>query len=168
MNTPYTNSNSFICYSPRPLATYIKISNKIAYGPATSNLLTIPEAWNLAYLSHDYDAQLKHPDPNFTVNVRRSVRFRLDGSGSDLVSEEINEQLGSLLNLPAPRFVYLLKQHHAFRRFPMYVEYGEAWLETIGKRERLCCAETPAAESDEVEPKDMQLAQEILDRISLR
>jgi hypothetical protein len=168
MNTPHTNSKSIICYSPRPLATYIKIGNKIAYGPATSKFLTSPEAWNLAYLSHDFDTHLQHPDPNFTVIVKRSVRFRLDGSGGDLVSQEINEQFGSLLNLPAPRFVYLLRKHPAFNKFPMYVAYGDAWLNIIEKRSRICRSDALGPAAEEIEPTNLRMAQEILNRIACR
>ena len=166
MTTPRTNSPSILCYSPRPLATYKAKGVKIDYGPATSAMLTSPEAWNLAYLSHDFETRLQHPDPNFTVLVKRTVQFRLDGSGSDIVSEGVSGLFGSLLNQPAPRVVYLLRQHPALTQLPLYVAYGEAWLEVMGQRERLCCAELPDDRLLQPEPTDLQDARDVLARIA--
>ncbi|RFO94734.1 hypothetical protein DIC66_21900 [Rhodoferax lacus] len=168
MSAPHTNNQTTLRYSPRPLSTYTKTTGNTSFGPSTSRLLTTPEAWNLAYLSHDYDVRIQPLDPHFTVHINRTVRFRLDGSGSDLVSTQLDGLFGSLLNQPAPRFVYLLRQHPALTQLPMYVAYGDAWLETLAQRERLCCAEMPYSEVEEPVTLDLRAAQDVLRRIGKR
>jgi hypothetical protein len=131
-----------IRYSPRPLSDYKVGAQGSFIGPATSTLLNTAGAWNLAYLSHDYDKVLMHPDPQFTVNVRRTAQMRLDGSGIDLAgSAPLSKLVGSLLMLPAPRFVYLINQHPIMAQLPLFMIYGQSWLKTIEERSHLCQAD---------------------------
>lgn len=130
-----------IRYSPRPISAY-KIRNKnVEYGPATSAMLRTTSAWNLAYLSHDFERSLLHPDPNFTVNIRHTTQMMLDGSGRDLTSMSGSGTVDELLHLPAPRFVHLITRHPVLVQLPMYLAYGHAWLKTIEKRSFLCQVE---------------------------
>ena len=152
-------------YSNKPLASYKKTKAKFSFGPATSALLDTVEAWNLAFLSFDYDTTLEHPDPQFTTNVRRSLQTRLDGSGLDICSP-ISKGLvvGCLLRLPAPRFVYLLRRSPALAQLPLYLAYGDVWLDLIEQRSMICRAE------DIDDPStgaitDLGQAQAILERI---
>ena len=129
-------------YSPRPLADYVSKGTRVAYGPATSSLLTTPANWNLAYISFDFEAALMHPDPNFTTHVRSSCMTRLIGGELDLAGKYANWQLvGSLLEMPAPQFVNVFSKHPVLPSLPLYQAYGEDWLDTITKRSRLCQAD---------------------------
>jgi hypothetical protein len=132
-------STQTIRYSPRPKETYQGSLEGTRYGPATSTLLDTQEAWNLAYLSHDFEKVLMHKDPYFTTNVRRTTQTLLDGSGLDLTgSSPLSRHVASLLRAPAPRFVYLIQRHAVLTSLPMYTAYGEAWLATIEARARIC------------------------------
>ena len=141
--SPQTNMRkTLIRYSPRPLATYRTTGRAADYGPATSAILVQPGAWNLAYLSFDYEQSLQPLDPHFTVNVRRTVKSKLDGSGIDMAGTEHPSLLvESLLALPAPRFVHLIERHPIVHSLPMYLAYGDAWLRTIRTRSFLCQAD---------------------------
>lgn len=150
-----------IRYAPRPISAYRASAQHVAYGPATSKLLTTPGAWNLAWLSHDFEATLMHPDPHFTVNVRRTVQMKLDGSGLDLSMRPISGVVESLLRLPAPRFVHLIKQHAVLKQLPMYLAYGPAWLRTIEERSYVCQVE--AGRDDAI--ADVSLARAVLEGI---
>jgi hypothetical protein len=126
-------------YSPRPREAYNKSINGTVYGPASSSLLEATEAWNLAFLSNDFENRLHHPDPYFTTNVRRTTQTLLDGSGIDLTeSFPLSQRVASLLRLPAPRFVYLIHKFAHLKSLPMYTAYGEEWLATIEERSHLC------------------------------
>ena len=74
-------------YSNRPIEDYKTVVNGRTYGPASSVILCEPEAWNLAFLSHDFDECFVHSDPYFSTNVRRTVQSKLDGTGPDLASQ---------------------------------------------------------------------------------
>lgn len=137
-----STSTQTIRYSPRPRETYQGSVEGTRYGPATSTLLDSHEAWNLAYLSHDFEKVLTHKDPYFTTNVRRTTQTILDGSGLDLTgSSPVSGLVASLLRAPAPRFVYLIQRHATLKSLPMYTAYGEAWLATIAARARICCVD---------------------------
>jgi hypothetical protein len=46
-----------------------------------------------------------------------------------------------LLHHPAPRFVHLIKQLPILATLPMYLKYGQSWLDTITERSRWCQAD---------------------------
>ena len=161
------DSPQVIRYSPRPLESYVRTQHGHTHGPATSALLDTAEMWNLAYLSHDFEARLDHPDPQFTTNVRRSCQTLLDGTGVDLTGLRTAKQLvGSWLRLPAPRFVYLILRHPILQTLPMYAAYGSPWLQLIEERSRLCHFE-PSADGSVVanEAIDLNQARAVLNRI---
>lgn len=129
-------------YSPKPRSDY-RGGGMASYGPATSTMLDTDEIWNLAYLSHDYDKRLEHPDPQFTVLCRQTAQFRLDGAGLDLINFcPPHVVLAGWLKLPAPRFVHLVERFKFLKQLPLYRAYGETWLAMIRQRERLCEFET--------------------------
>ena len=131
-----------IRYSPRPREGYQRIINGTPYGPATSGLLETTEAWNLAFLSHDVDNVLHHPDPYFTTNVRRTIQTLLDGSGPDLASSfPIQNTIGILLRMPAPQFAYQISKHKLLKTLPMFLAYGPEWLTIIEERSHICCVD---------------------------
>jgi hypothetical protein len=160
-------SPEVIRYSPKPLASYLQTHHGHTYGPATSVLLDTTEIWNLAYLSHDFETRLDHPDPQFTTNVRRSCQTLLDGTGLDLTGlRKANQLVGSWLRLPAPRFVYLILRHPILQMLPLYTAYGPSWLHLIEERSRLCDFE-PSADGMLVagEIVDLTLARAVLDQV---
>lgn len=138
MTQPKTRLKHMLRYSPKPIEAYTKVLAGKSYGPAHSKLLDTPESWNLAYLSHDYVAEFQHKDPMFTTHVRRTLQTKLDGTGLG-IGHDPTTLVGSLLSLPAPRFVYLLRGNpHLVSTLPLFTAYGETWLATILNRERLC------------------------------
>lgn len=131
-------AQKMIRYSPRPRDQYFRKVGSTILGPVTSKLLDRVEMWNLAYLSFDYERTLEHPDPLFTTHVRRTAQSRLDGSGP-APGECPTKLVESLLNLPAPRFTYLvLRNKPLLQSLPLFKAYGAAWLQSIAERERLC------------------------------
>lgn len=139
---PHVFYTPVIRYSPRPIDQYRAGNSTREWGPATSSMLKLPAAWNLAYLSHDFEKSLLHPDPNFTVNVRRTIQHRLDGSGADMTdADHVSRRVESLFLMPAPRAVHLLLEHPIVFKLPMYEVYGDLWIKTIRQRSYLCQAD---------------------------
>ena len=161
MTPSRTRDPNLIRYSPRPLETYQTGEPGARYGPATSTLLSSQEAWNLAYLSFDYEASLQPLDPHFTVHVRRTCQTRLDGNGLELVSSDDRGLVSSWLRLPAPRFVHLVRNHKHMKELPLYEAYGDRWIATIEQRSRLC--QTHELPPDNV--VDFSAAKALLDAI---
>jgi hypothetical protein len=125
-------------YSEKPIEEYRQVIGGKVYGPAMSTLLSQSQAWNLAYLSFDFDSHLHHPDPYFSTNVRRTIQSRLDGSGLDLAGlHQPAELVQSMLDLIAPRFVYLIRRSPILESLPMYLAYGPSWVDLIDQRARL-------------------------------
>lgn len=131
-----------IRYSPKPVEAYVKTykvqtigrpDEYIRVGPAVSRLLTDDnDTWNLAYLSHDYEDVLLHSDALFTTHVRRTVQTLLDGSGLDLAGQApVNRCIRSFVRQPPEKAAYLLRNFAFVKQTPMYVHYGEAWLNKV-------------------------------------
>lgn len=167
MTPSKTNLSSAIRYSRRPLSAYKKTTRTHSYGPATSALLDTQETWNLAYLSHDYEKRLDNADPMFTSYVRRTAQTLLDGSGIDMCApKDQSLVVGSLLRLPAPRFVYLIRQHPILHKLPLYMAYGDSWLDLIERRSRICLVGDEADTDSAIDNvRDLRQAQAILERI---
>jgi hypothetical protein len=163
-NSP-SRSPDVIRYSPLPQEAYRRMPLHGYTGLASSILLDTPELWNLTYLSHDFERCPDHSDPDFAVMVRRSVQVKLDGSGPDLTLLEGPGIVASLLRLPAPRFVALIRRHAVLNDLPLYRRYGPAWLNTIDRRSHLCCGPDTAEEEDgNVLSGFEQLAKQVLAR----
>lgn len=164
MPNSYTDAGFDYRYSSYPQSRYVKKSKKTDYGTASSVLLDTLQAWNLAYLSFDFENKHTHPDPHFTVHVRRSIQTRLGDSALDLVaSEPYLGLVGGLLLLPAPRFVHVVKSLECLKKLPLYVAYGESWLETITARSWICGYGHEA----EAQITDLSMANEILEKCRL-
>ena len=141
-------------YSPMPMGAYID----------STAMIDTPQRWNLAFLSHDFEHQRFHRNPQFLVHVRRSSQIRLDGKGLDLVGDVANECVSSLLSEVAPRFVYLLSSHPALKSLPLYVAYGDEWLHTIERRARTHCV-SDSTIFEELTQESVQTARLEIDRI---
>jgi len=57
------NLHAEIRYSPLPITEYKAGPKGAEYGPAISSMLTTAGAWNLAYLSHDFERTMLHGVP---------------------------------------------------------------------------------------------------------
>jgi hypothetical protein len=136
--TPTTKAPT-IRYSPRPREEYRGVVRGSAYGPATSGLLDSTQSWNLAYISFDFEKRLHHADPYFTTNVKRTTQTLILSGGLDILEETpVTDRIAGWLLLPAPRFVKLIKGCNALKNLPMYLAYGDQWLETIEERAHVC------------------------------
>ena len=125
-------------YSPRPIEKY----STRASGPATSNFLREdPAAWNLAFLSHDYDDRREHPDPKFTSLVRSSTQMILSSGSLDLAGlQPPLKKVQGLMGLPAPQAVVNLLKLRRLGQLPLYRAYGADWCDTIQRRSYLAQA----------------------------
>jgi len=115
-----------------------------------------PQAWNLAWLSFDVDAHKHHPDPNFTVLVRRTLDFcfltrQIDLTGS--VPPQL--KVRGLFSLPPPRAVMRVCSMRDASLLPLFQAYGNAWLDTIYQRSYLwrapydCIHDAPVTDTTE-------------------
>lgn len=127
-------------YSPRPIESYDRVIKGGSYGPHNSAFLNYDlEAWNLAFLSYDYDARPTHPDPQFTILAIRTVNTVLNTGALDLLGLlPASMTVRSLLRMPAPQAVKVLLEKSLFQRLPLYKAYGQTWLDTIQKRSWIC------------------------------
>ena len=141
-------------YSPMPMSMYID----------STAMIDTPQRWNLAFLSHDFEHQRFHRDPQFLVHVRRSSQMRLDGKGLDLVGDIANECVSSLLSEVAPRFVYVISSHPALKSLPLYVAYGDEWLQIIERRAHTHCV-SDSTNYDELTHESVHAAALEIDRI---
>lgn len=146
-------------YSPRPIEAY-GWKDKRA-GPAYSEFLSgDAEAWNLAWLSHPYEALPEHTDAQFTVLVRRSVNMILATGEVDIVgSRPASETVRGLLRLAPIRFLRSFDESVAHRT-PLYKAYGDRWLETVRARAKL-----PWAGSYEESLPTLNDARDVLHRV---
>jgi hypothetical protein len=148
-------------YSPKPIddynATIKGPDGPLLCGPGTSEMLRGDvEAWNLAYLSHDYDRRAEHPDPDFTVIVRRTTNLVLSSGTVDVAGKmPAAHKLRHLLKLPAPIFVSRMqalncvsngKTVRLLDRMPIYQKYGDAWLHFVTERAWHCLRAPVATE----------------------
>lgn len=110
------------------------------YG-ARGFVLDSVEAWNLAFLSHDYT---KGPpeDPQFGVYVKHTLQFDLSSQGVDLTNL-LDERLTlrPWLRQPSPYFVLRVRAlpPNLLVGLPLYSAYGQKWIATLQARERLYC-----------------------------
>lgn len=118
-------------YSPEPIGSY-------RFAPMFKFLVEDPVAWNLAYLSWDFEAAQKPPDANFSTHVRRTLQYSLATGRVDLTDETPpHRTVRGLLQHPPPRAVKLLTEHPLVRDMPLFRAYGPDWLRTLEARGRL-------------------------------
>lgn len=127
-------------YSPRPIEEYVVTIGAASWGPFDSRLLRRPGAWNLAYLSHDYDKQVQPGDSNFTVHVFHSVKYDWVQQAVDLAdASPFEHTVASKLLTPAPQFVkWLTDNPKVTQNLPLFQAYGPQWLRTVTRRSFGC------------------------------
>ncbi len=152
-------------YSPQPIEAYSVIYGDSQFGPAQFRLLREAAAWNLAFLSHDFDKKFHPDDAKFSVHVRRTLQTPLSGEDIDItVAEPFAGCIGSLLYLSAPIAVYRLSKLKHLTALPMYRAYGPCWFAMMDARAKVFSV------SDDAFPKvrDMRQAKTLLKAIAAR
>lgn len=143
-------------YSPKPVAEY--------RGAAASAILSSDEqAWNLAWLSYDFDSNRFHPDPNFGVYVRRTLMY-VPMTGETDITGKMPDRLTirGILNNTPPRVALELLRLPQRERLPLFKAYGPGWLVTVEERSHLYRAPYNAAYDTEV--SDFTQALQVLAR----
>lgn len=143
------------CYSPEPAGFY---------HPSQMASRT-PEAWNLAFLSHDYGSG-SPPDPQFGVHVARTLQLNLLTGHLDLAGlTDPDDTVTPWLREPAPYFARMVQalSQHQLTWVPLYQAYGESWLESVGRRSHLY--REPFDIAHDFQIHDTTLAMEALKRI---
>lgn len=150
-------------YSPKPIDAYTaRLPGGILAGPAQAEFLRNDvEAWNLAFLSHPYERRAEHSDPQFTIWVRRTVNTVVTTGSVDILGKLPADKLvRGLLQRPAREFVSAIRTTQAWAGgervqllplLPLYIAYGDEWLQTIAERAGLCL---PAPVASEYQPGD--------------
>ncbi len=95
------------------------------------------EAWNLAYLSWDWE-EGPFPDPHLSVNVWKTLMFEPGTGRVDLTrSADPKRTLRGLIKGPAPQVVYKLTNLERLKETPMFMAYGQQWVDTMSQRSHL-------------------------------
>lgn len=122
---------SCIRYSPNTIESY---------GAPTSSSSFFKddqEAWNLAYLSWDFDKCKTWPDPHFSTHVRRTLQFVIATGALDLTADvNTGGKVRCFLRAPAPAAAYQITNMLRVKELPLYLAYGEAWLTRVNARAR--------------------------------
>lgn len=120
-----------IRYSPNPIENY---------GAPTSSSSVFKndqEAWNLAYLSWDFEKCRTWPDPNFSTHVRRTLQFVIATGALDLTADvNTDRKVRGFLCAPAPAAAYQITNMRRVKELPLYQAYGEKWLTRVNARAR--------------------------------
>lgn len=106
--------------------------------PNASKFLNKDEqAWNLAWLSFDFDKAVAHPDPKFSVNVYQTVQTMVRNGVMDVANTHPELTVREYLKQPAPKAVQLILAMTHLDKLPMYKAYGPEWVNTILQRSHL-------------------------------
>lgn len=118
-------------YSPAPIESY--------KSACMFKLLVDDEvAWNLAYLSWDFEANHGYPDAYFSTHCHRTLQFVISTGELDLASKVPNElKVRGLMSGPAPQVVLRIINLSRVRELPLFRAYGQNWLDTLIARSRL-------------------------------
>lgn len=148
-------------YSPQPIEAY----TQHGVGPDRLKFLQEPEAWNLAYLSHPFEVRPLHPDPQFTVHIRYTVKMHVPSGTVDLTgARRASSLFGQLLTMPAPWLLAWMRRNPTVvTSTPLYKAYGSQWLQTVISRERLCEAYQGDVDDEVV---DLTYSRELLRHIA--
>lgn len=115
-------------YSPHPIDFYSTANQ-------SQILQNDPAAWNLAYLSWDFDSHKVWPDPQFSTQVRRSLQFVVESGKLDLIDEvPASLTVRGFLLRPAPMAVKMLLGMRRLAELPLSKAYGATWIATIQER----------------------------------
>lgn len=118
-------------YSPEPIGSY-------RFAPLFKFLLEDPVAWDLAYLSWDFEKAKTPPDANFSTHVRRTLQYDLVAGRLDLTGEAPESNtLRGMLRHPAPFVAKLICEFPKLHELQLFRAYGTTWLRTLELRSHL-------------------------------
>lgn len=144
-------------YSPNPIDAY----------PRATPFAMLREdaaAWDLAWLSWDFENQARMPDTHLSVNIRRTLQFVIRDGSLDLTSEVPDQlKVRGLMSYTAPRAVKLILGMPNVRDTHMFKAYGPEWLQTLEVRSQLYRAPYDKAYDFDVE--DLTQATEVIDKV---
>jgi hypothetical protein len=124
-------------YSAKPIEDYGRTIDGEFRGPSTISWMRDDlEAWNLAYLSFNFDARPVCPFPEFGHLVARTMRTDLTTGISHPAGVHIPRQLTvrPFLRQTPREFVTAMLSHPNVRKLPLYKGFGEDWLRVIFER----------------------------------
>ncbi len=122
--------SNLLRYSQRPAPEY-----QMAQG--STILASDPEAWNMAWLSFDVESG-HHPDPEFTVHIRRTLDYCFLTKDIDLVcAVPAGLKVRHLFALPPPRAAKRVLSMRDRENLPMFQAYGAGWFRTMLERSYL-------------------------------
>lgn len=124
-------------YSAKPIECYGRVVDGELRGPSTLPVLKNDlEAWNLAYLSFNFDAQPVCPFPEFGYLVGKSLRTDLTTGVSHPPGVPLPRQLTMrpFLRQPPREFVSTMLAHPMLRKLPLYKGFGENWVRVLFER----------------------------------
>jgi hypothetical protein len=123
-------------YSAKPIEEYGRTVDGRFVGPSTLPSLRLDlEAWNLAYLSFNFDAKPACP-PEFGHLVARTMRTDLTTGLTHPCGVHLPRHLTvrPFLRQPPREFVTTMLAHPSVRRLPLYKGFGEDWLRVMFER----------------------------------
>ena len=124
-------------YSAKPIEGYGRTVDGRFLGPSNLPALKLDlEAWNLAYLSFNFDAKPVCPFPEFGHLVARTLRTDLTTGVSHLAGVHLPRHLTMrpFLRQPPREFVTTMLAHPNVRLLPLYKGFGEDWLRVMFER----------------------------------
>jgi len=117
-----------IRYSPEPITHYR--SAKLFKFLAVDAL-----AWNLGYLSFDFENLKSQPDSHFSVNVHRTLMFVIATGGIDLAGQlPDRDKVRGLMHGPAAQVAHKIASLTFVKQLPLYLAYGAPWLALLQQR----------------------------------
>lgn len=135
-------------YSPMPIDHY-PVPN------ASKFLKPDEQAWNLAWLSFDFDNNVAHPDAKFSTHISATVRTLVRTGVVDVANDNPEQTVREFLKKPAPKAVQMILAMTHLHKLPMYKAYGPEWVNTILQRSHLA-QEAHDAEFDSPVPSTKQ------------
>lgn len=124
-------------YSAKPIEDYGRIVDGEFCGPSTLPALKHDlEAWNLAYLSFNFDAKPVCPFPEFGYLVAKTMRTDLTTGITHPAGVPLPRQLTvrPFLRQRPREFVSTMLVHPMVRKLPLYKGFGEDWIKVIFER----------------------------------
>ncbi len=117
-------------YSPDPLGSY-------KHAKPFKLLQDDPDAWNLAYLSWDWEGG-PFPDAHLSANVWKTLMFVPSVGKVDLTKITPSRlTVRSMIRGPAPQVVYRLTNMQRLKETPMFAAYGQPWVTTMTQRSHM-------------------------------
>jgi len=96
-----------------------------------------PDAWNLAYLSWDWEDGA-FPDPHLSVNVWHTLMYVMETGVIDLTDRVPTAlKVRGLMKGPPPKVVHILTNLNCLKDTPMFKVYGQNWVDTMTQRSHL-------------------------------